>query len=176
MRTILALLMFSFTFLPAAAQETDMPAEARERLDYLVGTWDVYDEALDDEGNITKTTHSINVTEYFLGDSVLQTTIIPDEGPIRKTIRFYDKEKEIFYEISVGTEGDLYILSGSLDEYIMSFKSRTLRDGAYPTGRFHHINIEPNSFETYMEVSFDDGKTWNRLNRNSRLVRRTNSE
>ena len=176
MRIVLGFLLFLFTSLLATAQEIETPAEARYRLDYLVGTWDVYDEVLDEDGNVIGTTHSINHTEYFLGDSVLQTTIIPDEGMPRKTIRFYDKEKGVFYEISAGTEGDLYILSGGPDEFIMTFTSRNLRDGVYPIGRFHHINIEPNSFEAYMEVSYDNGETWERVNRNSRLVRRTNLE
>ena len=105
MRFMLLLSLFLLTFLPATAQETELPEEARLRIDYLIGTWDVYDDRLDEDGNVIETTHSINHTEYFLSDSVLQTTIIPDEGPVRKTIRFYDKEKEIFYEISVGTEG-----------------------------------------------------------------------
>ena len=150
-----------------------MPEEARYRIDYLVGTWDVYDEVLDEEGNVIETTHSVNVTEYFLGDSILQTTISPDEGQPRKTIRFYDKELKTFYEISVGKEGDLWILSGGLDEYVMNFKFRQRRDGRYTLGRFFHINIEPNSFDAVMEISRDDGETWQRVNRISRLVRRS---
>lgn len=160
------------TLVAGNAQATDLPEEARNRIDYLVGTWDAYDDVLDDEGNVIETTHSVTITEYFLGDSVLVTTIIPDDGAVRKTIRFYDKEMETFYEISVGAEGDLYILSGGLDEYVVNFKSRNLRDGRYPLGRFIHTNIEPNSFEAVLEVSRDDGVTWTRVQRNQRLVRR----
>ena len=150
-----------------------LPEEARNRIDYLVGTWDVYDEALDDDGNVTSTTHSVHITEYFLGNSVLVTTVIPDNGAVRKTIRFHDISEDVFYEISVGVEGDLYVLSGGLDKYVMNFKSRQLRDGRYPLGRFIHTNIEPNTFEAVLEVSYDDGKSWERVRRNQRLVRRT---
>lgn len=159
-------------FIPPLAQATELPEEARNRIDYLVGTWDVYDDELDDDGNVIGTTHSVNITGYFLGDSVLVTTIVPDDGPIRKTIRFYDKGTETFYEISVGTEGDLYILSGGLDQYVMNFKSRRMREGRYPLGRFIHTNIEPDSFEAKLDVSYDDGRTWERMKRNQRLVRR----
>ncbi len=177
MRLMLTTLFFLNFSLPGTAQGTDLPEEARIRIDYLLGTWDVYDEILNEDGDVIETSHAINHTGYFLGDSVLVTSIIPDQGPVRKTIRFFDKEKEVFYEISVGMEGDLFILSGDLDEYVMNFTSRAMRDGVYPRGRFHHINIEPNSFEATMEVSMDGGETWTkRTNRKQRLVRRTNPE
>lgn len=159
--------------MPVWGQTTDLPEEARSRIDYLVGTWDAYDDVFDEEGNVIETTHSVHITEFFLGDSVLVTSVIPDAGAIRKTIRFHDKSADIFYEISVGMEGDLYILSGGLQEYVMNFKSRQVRDGRYALGRFIHTNIEPDSFEAVMEVSRDDGETWERVNRNQRLVRRT---
>lgn len=160
-------------FVPSLGQATVMPEEARSRIDYLVGTWDAYEDVLDDEGSVIETRHSVHITEYFLGNTVLVTTVIPDEGPVRKTIRFYDVATDTFYEISVGIEGDLYVLSGGLDEYVMSFRSRQMVDGRYPLGRFIHTSIEPDSFEAVLEVSRDDGKTWERLNRNQRLVRRT---
>ncbi|MEN8132763.1 MAG: hypothetical protein ABFS45_21795 [Pseudomonadota bacterium] len=166
-------LALTLMLIPLRGQTTDLPKEARSRIDYLVGTWDVYDDVLDDEGDVIETTHSVHITEYFLGESVLVTSVIPDAGAIRKTIRFYDISAEIFYEISVGVEGDLYMLSGGLEEYVMNFKSRQMRDGRYPLGRFIHANIEPDSFEAVMEFSRDDGETWERVNRTQRLVRRT---
>ena len=163
----------SLILMPLKGHAAELPEEARSRIDYLVGTWDVYDDVLDDKGNVVETAHSVNITEYFLGDSVLVSTIISDDDAIRKTIRFYDKAAEIFYEISVGIEGDLYILSGGLEKYVMNFKSRQMRDGRYPLGRFIHTSIEPDSFEAVLEVSRDDGKSWERAKRNQRLVRRT---
>jgi hypothetical protein len=165
--------VLALIFMPIQGRTADLPDEARSRIDYLVGTWDVYEDTLDDEGNVIETAHSVNITEYFLGDSVLVTTIIPDDGAIRKTVRFYDKEAAIFYEISVGEEGDLFILSGDLERYVMNFKSRQVRDGRHALGRFIHTNIEPHSFEAVLEVSRDDGKNWERVKRKERLVRRT---
>ncbi len=165
--------VLALTLTPLQVRTADLPEEARSRIDYLVGTWDVYEDILDDEGNVIETAHSVNITEYFLGDSVLVTTIIPDDGAIRKTVRFYDKEAGIFYEISVGEEGDLFILSGDLERYVMNFKSRQVRDGRHALGRFIHTNIEPHSFEAVLEVSRDDGKNWERIKRKERLVRRT---
>lgn len=172
---ILPLIALLAWLAPTSAETTELPEEARTRIDYLIGTWDVYDEALNDEGEVIRTTHSVHVTEYFLGDSVLVTTVIPDQGEVRKTIRFHDKQAETFYEISVGAEGDLYILNGGLDEYVMNFKSRQTRNGPQSIGRFIHTNIKPNSFEAVLEMSRDDGKTWRRMKRNQRLVRRTGS-
>ncbi len=171
--TIYVSIVLALVLLPLHGRTAVLPEEARSRIDYLVGTWDVYEDTLDDEGNVIETTHSINTTEYFLGDSVLVTTIIPDDGAIRKTIRFYDKAAEIFYEISVGEEGDLFILSGDLENYVMNFESRQVRDGRHALGRFIHINVEPHSFEAILEVSRDDGASWERVQRKERLVRRT---
>ena len=171
--TIYVSVVLALTLTPLQGNTVDLPEEARSRIDYLVGTWDAYEDTLDDEGNVIETAHSVNITEYFLGDSVLVTTIIPDDGSIRKTVRFYDKEAGIFYEVSVGEEGDLFILSGGLEKYVMNFKSRQVRDGRHALGRFIHTNIEPHSFEAVLEVSRDDGKNWERVKRKERLVRRT---
>lgn len=170
--TINFALIVALILMPLQGNSTDLPEEARSRIDYLVGTWDVYEDALDENGNVVETVHSVNITEHLIGDTVLITTIIPDEGGIRKTMRFYDKAAEIFYEISVGEEGDLFILSGGLEQYVMNFKSRQLRDGRHALGRFIHTNIEADSFEALLEVSRDDGKSWERIKRKERLVRR----
>ncbi len=171
--TIYLTFVIALIHVPLQVYSTDLPDEARSRIDYLVGTWDAYEDTLDENDNVVETAHSVNITEYFIGDSVLVTTIIPDKGAIRRTIRFYDKAAEIFYEISVGEEGDLFILSGGLEQYVMNFKSRQLRDGRHALGRFIHTNIEADSFEAVLEVSRDDGKSWKRVKRKERLVRRT---
>ena len=93
---VIAFIVLVLSLSSAPAWASGLPEEARERIDYLIGTWDVYDEALDEDGNVTSTTHAITITEYFLGDTVLVTTVIPDDGPVRKTIRFYDIAKGIF--------------------------------------------------------------------------------
>lgn len=171
--TIYLTIVIALIHVPLQVYSTDLPDEARSRIDYLVGTWDVYEDTLDENDNVVETAHSVNITEYFIGDSVLVTTIIPDEGAIRRTIRFYDKAAEIFYEISVGEEGDLFILSGGLERYVMNFKSRQVRDDRHALGRFIHTNIEADSFEAVLEVSRNDGKSWKRVKRKERLVRRT---
>lgn len=177
MRAIFSVLFFLSTFLPAFAQETNLPEEARYRIDYLVGTWDVYEDTLDEDGNVIGTSHATHIIEYFLGDSVLQTTAIPDQGEVRKTIRFYDKELETFYEIGVGKEGDVWILTGDLETYHMTFKGRKPQaNGSYILGRFFHTNFQPNSFEAILEISRDGGETWTKVPRNQRIVRRVKPE
>jgi len=78
----------ALVLLPLQVHAADLPEEARNRIDYLIGTWDVQEELFDYEGEVVKTAHSIHITEFFLGDSVLVTTVIPDDGAIQKTIRF----------------------------------------------------------------------------------------
>ena len=66
-----------------------------------------------------------------------------------------------FFEISVGVQGDLYVLSGGLDQYIMQFESRQMRDGRYPLVGSIHTNIEPNSFDAVLECHMMTAKRGN---------------
>ncbi|MDJ0749550.1 MAG: hypothetical protein QNJ11_08695 [Woeseiaceae bacterium] len=186
MRIVAFLLLVAAGPVLAQEQTTQAPDErideltlvenAMKRLDYLVGTWDAYDDRLDEDGNVVSTAHAVHVTEYFLGESVIQTTIIPEQGDVNKTLRFYDKNAERFYEVSVGTTHTPYFLSGGLDEYVVTFKGATRPDGVTPIGRFRHIDIEPNSFVAIMDVSYDGGESWSQPRYRQRMKRRVSSE
>jgi hypothetical protein len=155
---------------PISAQT---PADiAQQRLDYLVGTWDSTTEFLDDQGRVVRTDRSVNLVEPFIGTQVLLTTVVGAES-VRKTIRFFDRADERYYEIGVGEAGDVWILSGGTDEYVTTSQERPAPGGRTVMVRFTHTNIRPNSFEAYMEVSRDGGETWTRANTRETLVRRT---
>ncbi len=161
--------------LTAGLAGQDAATAAQQRLDYLVGTWDSTTEFLDADGNVARVDHSVDIVEPLIGTRVLMTTIVPRDGEVRKTIRFYDVAEERFYEIGLGGEGDVWILSGDLDAYVMTSQSRRTPRGGEIMVRFTHINIQPDSFEARMEVSRDGGSTWSQAPSRQRLVRRTPS-
>lgn len=156
----------------AVAQDSDHAAEAQQRLDYLIGSWDVISDILDADGNVTETRRSFDVTEPLIGNKVLMTTSHGPDGTIRKSLRFYDEQENTFYQIGVGAAGVVYILSGDMEQYVMTTQPRSTRDGGTIMYRFTHTNIQPHSFEATMETSADGGRTWIKVNLNQRLLRR----
>jgi hypothetical protein len=155
----------------AVAQDSNHAAEAQQRLDYLVGSWDVISDVQDANGNVTQTRRSFDVTEPLIGNKVLMTTSHAPDGTTRKSLRFYDEQEDTFYQIDVGAAGDVYVLSGGMEEYVMTTQPRSTRRGTIMY-RFTHTNIQPHSFEATMERSVDGGQAWTKANTNQRLVRR----
>ncbi len=84
---------------------------------------------------------------------------------------FYNFAKSKFYLTSVDAAGDLWVLSGGLDEYVITSQPRPHRRGRTTQIRFTHSNIEQDSFDAIMEMSRDGGKTWWMRSR-QRLTRR----
>ncbi len=156
----------------AVAQDSDHAAEAQQRLDYLIGSWDVISNVLDANGNVVRTQRALDVTEPLIGNKVLMTTSHAPDGTIRKSLRFYDEQESTFYQIDVGAAGDVYVLSGSMEAYVMTTQPRSTRRGGSIMYRFTHTNIQPNSFEATMQTSADGGQTWAKANRTQRMVRR----
>ena len=55
--------------------------------------------------------------------------------------------------------GELWVLKGGLDEYVMTSPPKAQEDGRVITIRFTHIDMEENSFTAVMEFSHDEGRT-----------------
>lgn len=151
----------------------DVARMAQDRLDYLIGMWDSTTEFLDADGNVERTDHSVNVIEPFIGTRVLLTTMVGSGASVRKSIRFFDQADERYYEIGIGADGDVWILSGGLDEYVTTSQPRPSPAGGSVMVRFTHRNIQPNSFQAFMEVSTDQGRTWRPSRTRETMVRRT---
>ena len=143
----------------AVAQDSNHAAEAQQRLDYLIGGWDVISDILDADGNVTQTRRSFDVTEPLIGNKVLMTTSYGPDGTVRKSLRFYDEQENTFYQIDVGAAGDVYILSGGMAEHVMTTQPRSTRGGGSIMYRFTHTNIQPHSFDATMETSVDGGRS-----------------
>jgi len=137
-----------------------LPAEAQKRLDHHVGEWDVRTEILGREGQTLRTTTARDTAEYIIPGRVVELTTVSNEQTVSKAWMFYNAAAEKFYLTSVDARGDLWILTGDLDEYVLTSEPKPHPRGGTLTLRFRHSEIKPDSFKALMEMSRDGGKKW----------------
>ena len=140
---------------------SELPPEAKTRLDHRIGAWDIKMEFLDRNGEVRRTTSGKDTARYLIGDWVVElTTVMAGQGSTSKAWIFYNGQEGKFYLTSVDSGGDLWVLSGGLDEYVITSTPKPTRNGREMTIRFTHSNIQKDSFEAVMETSIDGGQSW----------------
>ncbi len=150
----------------APAALPPLPPEALRRLEYALGSWHVRAEDFDPEGGVARTTEWRNHAEWLLpGRLVLLTHDAPELGSISKTLVFYSIEEETWYLVDTNQNGQLWILSGGLEREVITSRPKKMPDGRTLVVRFTHENVEADSFEALMEISFDQGETWRESSR-----------
>ena len=139
----------------------DIPAAARQRLDHHIGVWDIRTEYVDRDGNVARTVLGVDTARYIIPGRVVElTTAIDEVNFVSKAWVFYSIPTQEYTLTSVDARGELWILKGGLDEYVITSPPKTQEDGRVITIRFTHIDIEEDSFTAVMEFSYDDGRTW----------------
>ena len=153
----------------------DIPAEAKQRLDHHIGVWDVRTEYLDQTGNVVRTVLGVDTARYIIPGRVVElTTVIAELSFVSKAWVFYSIPTKEYTLTSVDVRGELWVLRGGLDEYVLTSLPKSQEDGRVITIRFTHIDIEENSFTAVMEFSYDEGRTWH-VGYNQYLRRRPTS-
>lgn len=141
--------------------EKQIPPEAQKRLDHHIGKWKIKIDYLDANGKVVYSTTGTDEVRYIIDRRVVEmTTSIPDLPSFSKGWMFYSIPEETFYVTSVDREGQFWIMSGGLDEYVITSKPKRQPDGTEMMIRFTHSDIKEDSFEALMEYSKDAGKTW----------------
>ena len=138
----------------------ELPPEAKRRLDHHIGEWDVRTEVLGRDGQVVRTTRARDSARYIIADRVVELTTETDAGRVSKAWIFYKVAEGKYCLTSVDARGDLWTLSGGLDEYVITSEQKPHPRGGTTMIRFTHSNIRPDSFEALMETSRDGGKTW----------------
>lgn len=146
--------------LPAQAPPVAIPDAARQRLDHHIGEWAVRTEVLGRNGEVVRTTTHQESATYAIDGRVVEVTIDAPNGSVSKAWMFYNTVAGEFCLTSVDARGDLWVLTGGLDEYVTTSQPRSHPRGGTVTMRFTHTNIEEDSFEALMEMSRDGGETW----------------
>ena len=169
-----AALLAACLFAPLLAAQPGpkpLPAEAQKRLDHHIGEWDVRTELLGREGQVVRTTTARDTVRYIIPGRVVElTTETLPQGRISKAWMFYNTAEGKFYLTSVDANGDHWVLSGGLDEYVITSEPKPNPRGGTTMIRFTHSNIQADSFEAAMEMSRDGGETW--FKRSRQLITR----
>ncbi len=160
-----ALLCILLGVLPAASAlgqpPNEIPAEAQRRLEMIIGDWQSTWEHLDADGNVIHKSEGTESARWTIEDRVVEmTTVVPDRGSTSKALMFYNQIEEQFYLISVDQRGDLWLLSGGLDSYVITSRPHRQPDGSEMMIRFTHFEDDDDHFRAVMESSSDDGATW----------------
>lgn len=146
-------------FAQAQPKNTEIPEEAQKRLDHMIGRWLLKTDYLDRNGEVRRTVNGTEEAKYIIDKRVVElTTTIQNTNS--KGWVFYNINEQKFYLTSVDSSGDLWILSGGLDAYIITSQPKKQPNGREVTIRFTHSNIQEDSFEAVMESSIDGGQTW----------------
>ncbi len=136
-----------------------IPMEAQKRLDHIIGNWSFRTDYLGQNGDVRRSVTGIEEATYLIGKQVVELTTRLS-GATSKGWLFYDLTQERFQLTSVDARGDLWILSGGLEEYVITSEPKKQRNGRELTIRFTHRNIKEDSFEAVMETSIDGGESW----------------
>lgn len=166
-RSILLACALLVTLLPGApsAQDTaepiaPLPEEARRRLEYAVGAWDVRTEFLDPEGRVQPIEESTHDARFSIPGRLVELTSVTPSSGRGKAWLFYGMQDGLFYLTSVDQRGDLWVLTGGLDQYVLTSLPRPMEDGSMLTARLTYLNPTAGSYETLMDVSTNGGATW----------------
>ena len=138
---------------------SDLPEEAKQRLDHIIGSWSFRTDFLDRNGGVRRSVEGTEKAVYILEDRVVELTTVVN-GSMSKGWLFYDQAQKVFRLTSVDARGDYWSFSGGLDAYVITSEPRRQANGRELTLRFTHQAIEENSFEAVMETSIDGGESW----------------
>ncbi len=159
---------------PLAAQRepAELPPEAARRLEAIVGSWDSTWQWLGPDGEVVRTLVGTEEASWAIeGRVVLLATAVPEVGSESRSLMYYSEIDERFHLVSVDARGDLWLLSGGLEAYVITSEPKPQPDGSELTIRFTHDESDPDRFTAVMETSNDGGRTWRKAV-HQELVRR----
>jgi len=158
---LLALLTSSASL--AQPRESPLPDEALRRLEGILGTWDSKWKRLDADGEVVSTFEGTEEGTWAIeGRVVLLSTEVPSQGTRSRAFMYYSEVDSLFHLTSIDSRGDLWLLSGGLDEYVITSEPRARPNGGELIIRFTHHEADADHFSAVMETSIDNGKTWRR--------------
>jgi hypothetical protein len=169
---ILATLALPLSGLDGISGQATLPDEALDRLEYAIGEWSVVGERLDSDDSVTEVTEGSQVATWLVPGRIVQMADRDPNGGGRSWWA-YDHALGLWTLVSIsGENGAVWVLTGTLDEWVITSAPRRLADGRTAMIRFTHYDIEPHMFKALQEVSFDGGVSWAAVYRQT-LTRRT---
>ena len=156
---VVAVPAFSQDAAGVAVPQTTNPAV--EQLRNVVGSWDVTTEFLNPDGSVAGTFEGTYSFEWVMEDRIVKGMSTIPAFEQASGILFYIRESTDEIEmVSVGKDGQLWIMTGSIGSETRETPVVTMPDGAKLKLRFTRYNVTPDRFESRMERSTDGGQTW----------------
>jgi hypothetical protein len=162
--------LFLVAFPPAiAAQLTrgDSVAQGVEQLRQVIGDWSATTEFLREDGTAARTVEGTYTFRWVVPDRVIAGVSEIPALEQRSAILFYVNEvKGIIEMVSVGADGDLWVMTGPIAGETRTTLPRTMPDGTVLELRFTRSEVTPDSFRSRMEYRTAGGE-WKPGNRQS---------
>lgn len=134
-----------------------------QELRNAVGEWSVVTEFLNEDGSVAKTVNGTYRFEWVVVDRVLSGKSEIPEMKFKSGILFYINEtKKIIEMVSVGEDGNLWVMTGALGGEVRYTQKYKVKDGRDGQMRFTRFNVTADRFEAKMEYTKDGGKSWKR--------------
>ncbi len=132
-----------------------------EQLRNAAGEWSVVTEFLNEDGTVAKTVNGTYQFEWVVVDRVLSgRSDIPELKQSSGILFYINEKKKIIEMVSVGQDGHLWVMTGPLGEEVRCSQKYKTQDGGEAQLRFTRFNVSSDSFESRMEYTNDDGKSW----------------
>lgn len=149
-----------------ASPEPESPlSPAVAQLRHAAGEWDATTEFLAPDGAVARSVGGTYVFEWVVPDRVLSgRSKLPELNQVSGILFYYEEAKDLIGMAAVGADGHLWVMTGPADREVRTTPPTVMPDGSTLTLRFTRYNVEPDSFESMMEYSNDDGATWTQGN------------
>lgn len=154
---------------PARAADSaaaDSAAAARlavgvAQLRHAAGAWDVTTSFLQPDGSVARAVEGTYRFDWVVPDRLLSgRSEIPDLRRSSGLLFYVRPDSAIIQMVSVGADGQLWIMTGPVDGEVRGTPDVAMPDGSVMRLRFARSAVTPDGFESRMEYSTDRGATW----------------
>ncbi|MEZ5460373.1 hypothetical protein [Dokdonella sp.] len=147
--------------LASKPDDSDALQKSVEQLRESIGLWDVVTENLAEDGSVANTMKGTYRFSWVVPDRVVSGRMdIPEKNQAAGILFYVNERKALIEMVSVGADGNLWIMSGPLGGEVRTTPEFETRDGGTGQLRFTRFNVGEDRFESRMEYSKDGGKTW----------------
>jgi hypothetical protein len=159
---------------PALAQQLAQTTPALEQLRHVIGTWDVRTEFLNSDGSVARAVDGTYEFEWVIPDRLARgTSRIPAMEQVSAILFYLRPAAHEVEMVSVGKDGDLWVMTGKDDEEVRTTPDRAMSDGSKMRLRFTRYDVQSDRFQSKMEYSTDGGLKWTQGNRQQFVRRKT---
>lgn len=132
-----------------------------EQLRGAVGRWDVVTEFLGNDGAVARSARGTYEFEWVIPDRVVRgRNEIPALRQVSAILFYVSDARRVIEMVSVGADGTLWVMTGPLGGEVRSTAPSMTPTGGSVSLRFTRYNVSADRFESRMEYTDDDGKSW----------------